>query len=103
MPYVQNFVDFTHRLRVTQSNVRLLQQVSLRYSRCRLYLFQPQTNSHALQEQSLRHRGLRLYGLVHLGYLSDLRKVHIRSQIELAHLRDNLVPLLDQLVVFNAL
>lgn len=102
MAYIKNFVDFTHFLRVAQSHVGLLKQFRLRRCGLLLHVLQAQSDAHALKEQPLGHRWPRLHPFGHLGDLSYLSKVHIGSQIELTHLWDDLVPIFDQLMVFNS-
>jgi len=96
-----DFVNFSHLLRVTQSHIRLLEQLGLLSIDILLHLLETQGNAHILKEESLGHGTPRQTFLVGFGNDADLLEINVRRQIHLSNLRDDVFPVLDELVVFN--
>jgi hypothetical protein len=67
-------------------------------------MFQPHSDPHAFQELALWNRNMvGKHILVHSCYLSDLTKVDIRRQVDGSNLVNDLIPFLNDRVVFNSL
>jgi hypothetical protein len=99
---VEHLINFAHFFRVAQPDVARLQQLRLRNRCLGHHVLESESDTHRLEKQALRHRWMCDHVLVHLGDGLNLREVDVGSEVQSTHHANNLVPVLDQLVFFDA-